>query len=306
MKKLTSILLLLWATAGFLCAQSPYLINYQAVLRDGSGNLVTTGTVNLGISIHDAITGGNNLYQETHSVSPNPFGIANVKIGAGTVQSGNFNTIDWSSGDKYIQIYYNGGPLGTRNQLVSVPFAIHANNGVPAGTIMAYGGTAQNIPNGWKLCDGATISRSQYASLFAVSGTQFGSGDGVSTFHLPDLRGRFLRGVAGATNLDPDAATRTAMNTGGSMGNQVGSVQGDAFQSHNHGVNDPGHNHMQNFQGSGGNPIATMNSVVGGNGVVQPTNVATENNVTGISIQSAGGSSETRPENAYVLYIIKY
>src|SRR5204862_5941115 len=106
----------------------------------------------------------------------------------------------------------------------------------PAGSIMAYLGTIP--PPGWLLCDGTVVGRTAYARLFAVIGTSSGSGDGSSTFHLPDLRGMFLRGVNGSrsdTNFwDPDAALRTNVFAGGKVGNAVGSVQYDDFRSHTH------------------------------------------------------------------------
>ena len=63
----------------------------------------------------------------------------------------------------------------------------------PIGTILPFGGSA--IPNGFLLCNGAAVSRTTYAALFAVIGTSFGSGDGSTTFNIPDLRGEFLRGA---------------------------------------------------------------------------------------------------------------
>ena len=62
----------------------------------------------------------------------------------------------------------------------------------PIGTINAYGGAT--APDGWMLCQGQAISRTDYADLFNVIGTSFGSGDGSTTFNVPDLRGEFLRG----------------------------------------------------------------------------------------------------------------
>ncbi|MFZ9891086.1 MAG: phage tail protein [Ilumatobacteraceae bacterium] len=97
---------------------------------------------------------------------------------------------------------------------------------MPSGVILPYGGAT--APTGWLLCDGSTKSRTDYADLFAAIGTAHGSGDGSTTFHLPDLRGRFLRGVSGASTNDPDRTTRTAANTGGNTGNLVGSVQDNA------------------------------------------------------------------------------
>ena len=67
---------------------------------------------------------------------------------------------------------------------------------VPAGCVMAFagGGTA---PSGWFICDGHEVSRSAYPALFAAIGVTYGSGDGSTTFNLPDFRGRFLRGYLG-------------------------------------------------------------------------------------------------------------
>ena len=54
----------------------------------------------------------------------------------------------------------------------------------------------------WFLCDGQAISRTTYATLFSIIGTNFGAGDGVTTFNLPDYRGKFLRGLGGDSAAD--------------------------------------------------------------------------------------------------------
>lgn len=68
--------------------------------------------------------------------------------------------------------------------------------GLPAGSIMAWG--TNTPPANWLLADGSAVSRSVYSSLFAVIGTQYGTGDGSTTFNLPDLRGRVPVGKNGA------------------------------------------------------------------------------------------------------------
>ena len=68
---------------------------------------------------------------------------------------------------------------------------------VPVGSIYWY--TSTTIPDGFLLCDGSKIGRTDYSSLFAVIGTAFGSGDGSTTFSLPDLRAKFIRG-SGTSN----------------------------------------------------------------------------------------------------------
>lgn len=62
-----------------------------------------------------------------------------------------------------------------------------AGSGVPVGTIIPFAGNS--VPQGYLLCDGSAISRTDYASLFAVIGTIYGAGDGNSTFNLPNLDG---------------------------------------------------------------------------------------------------------------------
>jgi microcystin-dependent protein len=59
---------------------------------------------------------------------------------------------------------------------------------LPPGVVVPYGGAA--APTGWLICDGSAVSRTTYSALFAIFGTQFGVGDGSTTFNLPDLRGR--------------------------------------------------------------------------------------------------------------------
>lgn len=71
---------------------------------------------------------------------------------------------------------------------------------VPAGAMLPYGGTA--APATWLLCDGANVSRTTYATLFAAIGTAYGTGDGSTTFGLPDMRGRVAVGKGTNTSVD--------------------------------------------------------------------------------------------------------
>ena len=67
------------------------------------------------------------------------------------------------------------------------------NNGAPIGTVMMFAGNT--APSGFKICDGSAISRSTYSSLFNIIGTSFGSGDGSTTFNLPNLKGKIPVGL---------------------------------------------------------------------------------------------------------------
>ena len=153
---------------------------------------------------------------------------------------------------------------------------------LPAGTILPFAGAA--CPSGFLKADGTQISRSTYAKLFAAISTAHGTGNGSSTFHLPDYRGLFLRMVDETKGNDPDKTTRTAMNSGGAVGNNVGSVQTDDNKAHTH--TGPTYNVLSN---------SSNNIAAGQAGSVVGT----------YSVGSSGGT-EARPKNAYVLYCIKY
>ena len=66
---------------------------------------------------------------------------------------------------------------------------------LPAGTIIPFAGNV--VPEGFLICNGAAVSRTTYASLFAAIGTLYGTGDGSTTFNLPDARDRVLQGASG-------------------------------------------------------------------------------------------------------------
>lgn len=72
------------------------------------------------------------------------------------------------------------------------------NLSTPTGSIMSYAGSS--APVGWLLCNGEAIDRTLYSDLFSVIGEDWGEGDGSTTFNLPDLRGKFLRGMVGMAN----------------------------------------------------------------------------------------------------------
>ena len=152
--------------------------------------------------------------------------------------------------------------------------------GVPTGAVMAYAGAT--VPTGWLICDGTSYARTgTYANLFAAIGTSWGAPSGT-TFNVPDMRGMFLRGVDAVAGNDPDKLARTANNTGGNTGNNVGSEQTDEFENHNHSISPLGN---------------TVNVGLLGTAVYTPGGSSSTGNT--------GGSTETRPKNVYVYYIIK-
>jgi len=95
---------------------------------------------------------------------------------------------------------------------------------IPYGTVWAYGGTA--APTGWLLCDGSAISRTTYADLFTAIGTTYGSGDGSTTFNIPDIRGRVIAGQDDMGGTSANRLTAPASTLNGINGDTLGATGG--------------------------------------------------------------------------------
>lgn len=109
-------------------------------------------------------------------------------------------------------------------------FFIEGTSAVPVGAVQLYAGTVIPVP--WMVCNGAAISRTTFASLFAITGSAYGPGDGSTTFNLPNLVGYFpTQGAPGASG----GASSVTLGIGN-------------MPAHNHVINigDPGHTHVIN------------------------------------------------------------
>jgi microcystin-dependent protein len=161
---------------------------------------------------------------------------------------------------------------------------------VPPGTVLAV--ARSTAPDGYLKCNGAAVSRTTYAALFAAIGTTWGAGDGSTTFNLPDLRGEFLRGWDDGRGVD--------------AGRAFASSQAGEIQSHTHTASTGSagaHSHttptgLAVGAGSTGLPSTGSNNTAN----VSSTDGAHTHSVT---INNAGGS-ETRPRNVALLYVIKF
>ena len=155
---------------------------------------------------------------------------------------------------------------------------------VPTGAVMAF--AMDSTPDGWRVANGAAISRTTYAALFAAIGTTYGSGDGSTTFNVPDLRGYFIRGHG--TNSD------------GTESGEFGAKQADALQNITGKIDlnaQAGFNVTMTgaFYSSEGN---TSTLVAFGSGAV-------EGDYSFDASRVARTSTETRPSNIAMRYCIK-
>jgi|GEM_PF-5219869 len=227
------------------------------------------------------------------------------------------NEIETAPQENTFELYIKNGDLYQMNsegveRLLSGPTNINLSNLaaevvallIPVGSLVAYGGTL--APTGWLLCQGQSLNQADYASLYSTLGQAFGNGStgaivgtaGGSRFNLPDFRGRFLRGLDENAGNDPDKASRTAMAPGGNTGNNVGSIQADEFKTHQHlfgGDDQIGPSGGYTGVGDGFSYDATSTT----------SWPSTSRHYRTKSDSTNFGSTETRPKNAYVNYIIK-
>jgi hypothetical protein len=323
-------------TATQLSAQVvPEYLNYQGLLKAADGSPLATGNYTMEFNIYDKANPGG----DTKIWGPFLFD-GNAGAGHGLVVpvvNGSFNVIigpkdtggasitnAFTAPTRFIEIKVNGGAaILPRQQFLSTAYALQSQKAqladvaaslvkeladalCPPGSIMAFGGDTNHIPSGWLLCDGCPLTNTMYANLFNAIGTNWGNGtldssgtaenppNAATGFNLPDLRGMFLRGVNGslanATWKDPDADNRISRYAG-NTGNLVGSVQPNELKLHNH-QNSP---FIYLLKVDGKDTSQYVDNV----GETQP------NLVVAGEIQPSGGT-ETRPNNAYVNYIIKY
>ena len=135
--QLIHLLLLLLPLAGY--AQSPKGFNYQAALRDNSGELIADRPVTLYFQILSGSANGQVVYGERHTTTTTAFGLVNLVVGQGTPTSGTLGNVNWGDGSKYLKIEVEVGNNGNRismgsAQLMSVPYALYAENGGGQGT----------------------------------------------------------------------------------------------------------------------------------------------------------------------------
>lgn len=314
MKKLFLSLVALVVVAMSYSQNSGLGFNYQAVVRNADGVLLANSDVNLRISLYPGQTATSPTWVETHKVLTDYSGSFGITVGKGTRDANslvanyadvNFTAvyywmkIEIKEGSNYREVSYA--------QLPSSPYSEAAYNAIlfPAGMIVPFAGPAENIPDGWMLCDGSEISRSEYANLYKAIGVSWGTGNGSTTFNLPDLRGMFLRGVSGESGNDPDAGSRVVLtDNGGNTGNNVGSYQGDA---------------IRNITGNA-YAVLTREDHEASNGALNLNHTrlnwleligedrkdawVSDLNIDASRVVPVG--SDNRPKNVYVTYIIKY
>ena len=175
MKKLFTLFVTVFFTV-VLFAQSPQKMSYQAVIRNSTDQLVTNHAEGMRVSILQGSLTGTPVYVETQTTSTNANGLVTIEIGGGAVISGDFTTIDWSTGVYFIKTETDptGGTSYTitgTSQLLSVPYALYAKTAENG-----FSGNYIDLTNKPTLFDGnynsllntPTLFNGQYSSLTGI------------------------------------------------------------------------------------------------------------------------------------------
>lgn len=162
------------------------------------------------------------------------------------------------------------------------------------GIVLPFAGAT--APTGWLLCNGQAVNRTTYAALFSALGTAHGTGDGSTTFNVPDLRGEFIRGLDGGRNIDPGRTLGSKQK--GSMVplDSSGILQSYIMQANSAQITSPG-------------DVALSRDRLGldYDGTTYPNTYITWLNSTNDQLPETGGfySAQSRPRNVALNYIIK-
>jgi microcystin-dependent protein len=231
---------------------------------------------------------GGNAYKASNTTSAgitSVAGIATTTASSGTsvtISYGYYNSLSSLNVGSTYYVGNNGAITITKPQ--NYPFEIGTavsetrinmllkEDPTPAGNVIPY--SIATAPEGYILCNGADVSRVTHARLFSVIGTTYGSGDGSTTFALPELRAEFIRGLDLSRGID--------------TGRTIGSAQADEFKEHRHQANRYGAGTIGNSSGR----IPRMSDV----GASLPS----VDNATNLT-----GGTETRPANVALAYCIK-
>ncbi|MFN5886612.1 MAG: hypothetical protein ACK438_01450 [Flavobacteriales bacterium] len=225
-KPLFSLGFVLWGLVSF--AQTPEGINYQAVIRNTSGALVTNANMAIRIQIKQNSATGTVVYAERQSVISSQYGLVNFVIGQGTVLSGTFANINWSTGNYWVSLgvdFSNGTnyiDYGSQ-RLMSVPYAMYAKtagaqlnqwrygSGVPAGTLGVFGDFYLNTTNG-------NVYYKSNATTWVLTGSIMGPAGATGAQGPQGLTG--ATGPAGATGAQGPQGLTGATGPAGATGAQ--------------------------------------------------------------------------------------
>lgn len=162
------------------------------------------------LTSEQTITGAKTFQADIKASASTAHAAADRYIRLGADATGAY-VVNTKSG-RILYLKHDGNLTYDRNRVLT---EADAPSLITSGAVMYFARTT--APDGWLKANGAAVSRTAYAALFAAIGTTYGTGDGRTTFNLPDLRGEFVRGWDDGRGID--------------SGRALGSAQGDAIRN---------------------------------------------------------------------------
>lgn len=229
MRKTGILGLFVLASIRLLLAQAPNLMSYQAVIWDGSGNLVSEKIVSIKISILQGTVTGPAVFSETHRIQSNVNGLVNLLIGGGTSATGKISDINWGGGSFFLKTETD--PTGGTNfsiigttQLVSVPYAFHSNTS--NNLVTPTPGLPGQLLTADK--DGKPIWVSTYPTINTTNSSNITSNTAASGGNVTSDGGAPIasRGIVWSTFPNPTVSLSTKTNNGTGLGVFSSSLSG--------------------------------------------------------------------------------
>lgn len=314
-------------------ASVPAHMSYQGRLLRADG-WPEVGVVAMTFSIFDSAAGGTPIGCDAAQVALTD-GYYSLFLGGGGGCANAAPAIDLSAfdgKDRWLEIAVADVPFAPRQRIGSVPYSQLSGNAVnvkggtveattltvknatvtgsltvsgttdllPPGTIVAYSGKV--APPGWFLCDGSAVSRTTYAALFAAIQIDYGGGDGINTFNLPDARGRVVLGAGTGPGL-------SSRSVGQKLGEETHALTVGEMPAHSHsgqtgGVNAKGTTDPRAMDYASGGPdrgfAFTGYSYSGSNFFNEH-----QHSVSTVAV-GGGGTHNTMPPSLVLNWIIKY
>lgn len=286
----------------------------MSIYHDGSDSrIVDSGTGSLAVQTNSFrlfnAAGDENLIQATEDGQVILYHNNNAKIetdsGGITVTgqitiTGSSIVFEGATADDHETTFTVTDPTADRtitfpNSSGTVALTSDVSAALPSGSVVPFAGTS--APSGYLLAQGQAVSRTTYSDLFSAISTTYGTGDGSSTFNLPDLRGRV---VAGKDDMGGSSANRLTDQTGGLNGDTLGDTGGSEthtlteaqLAAHTHGAG----SYTTNIKGSG----------IGSGNRAQSNNAAVDIAVTGTSGSTGSGDAHNNVQPTIILnYLIK-